>query len=558
MNGTLVAYEGRPRWSRDAPSELKGNPNIAAGLAQAYTTAGYEILKYLRGSYALAILIPEHRHAFLAIDRMGIRPLAYGLTKTGFAFGSNALAVTAFPGIDRSLSAQAIHDYLYFHMVPSPETIFQGVSKLPPAHCAIYETGRLTIKRYWTPTFQLSSTPAEKLSSELMSHLEEAIDQQFDSTHSATTGAFLSGGLDSSTVVGLLAKRSNSPVNAYTIGFKAEGYDEIPFARLSAKHYNSPLCEYYVTPKDVADAIGIIAKGYDEPFGNASAVPSYFCARLARDNGSTILMAGDGGDEIFAGNERYVTQQVFSYYEKAPRPIQALLRNTLLSNTLGESFSLIHKARSYVRQAAIPLPDRLNSYNFLRRTPSSDIFDPEFIARVNTVLPDDTQRAEFRLPNHADTLQRMLFLDWKFTLADNDLRKVSRACNLAGIEVRYPMLDDDLIAFSTTIPSTLLIRNHSLRDFYKRSLAGFLPPHTIGKKKHGFGLPFGIWMANDTHLNQLARDSLDRMKQRRILQRRYIDHLVSAQQSEHAAYYGVMIWVIVMLEQWLEQHSLTQ
>ena len=152
-------------------------------------------------------------------------------------------------------------------------------------------------------------------------------------------------------------------------------------------------------------------------------------------------------------------------------------------------------------------------------------------------------------------LQRLLFLDWKYTLADNDLRKVNQACDIAGIEVHYPLLDDDLVEFSTTVPSELLIRNQSLRDFYKRSLANFLPPHTIGKKKHGFGLPFGIWMARDPHLNALAVDSLNGMKARKIIKTRYIDQLIQAQRTEHAAYYGVMIWVIVMLEQWLRAHN---
>jgi asparagine synthase (glutamine-hydrolysing) len=551
-----IAYEGRPYWSENTAAEIRAASTLAEGIALAYRLLGPGLLEHLRGSYSLAILVPDRRQALLATDRMGIRPLAYAISSDGLVFASSALAVARHPGISAKLSPQAIHDYLYFHVVPSPETIFQGVSKLPPAHFALYDAGQISVKRYWSPAFDSSKASEYELSSMLRSQLEEAMDRQFNSAESAASGAFLSGGLDSSTVVGLLAKRSSSPTTAYTIGFEAEGYDEIPFARLSASHYGTQLKEYYVTPRDVETAMQLIAAGYDEPFGNASAIPAYFCAKMAREDGRSVLMAGDGGDEIFAGNERYLTQRVFEHFQALPAALQHMLKSALLSNAAGESITVIRKLRSYVRQAAIPLPERLNTYNFLRRTLPEDIFDPDFLRQIDTTRPDTEQRAIFITPDNADTLQRMLYLDWKYTLADNDLRKVNRAAELAGIEVRYPLLDDELVAFSATLPSELLMRGNSLRAFYKQSLRDFLPPHTIIKKKHGFGLPFGVWMASDARLNDMACDCLNRMKERHIIKTDYIDQLVHAQRTGHAAYYGVMIWVIVMLEQWLEAHKL--
>jgi len=551
IGNMLISYEGRPRWAGDTPMEFREVSSMIEGIALAYRSAGLECLKHLRGPFALAILIPEQRRALLAIDKMGIRPLAYGATATGLAYASNASALAKYPGIDHSLSPQAIHDYLYFHMVPSPQTIFCGIRKLPPAHYALYDNGRFQTQRYWLPNFDPAIDPQDALCTQLRSRLEQAMDFQIDEDTAKVTGAFLSGGLDSSTVVGLLAER-NAHASAYTIGFDAEGYDEIPYARQSASHYHSRLHEYYVTPGDVADAIEIIAGGYDEPFGNASVIPSYFCAKMAREDGCAVLLAGDGGDEIFAGNERYLTQKMFSYFETAPDIVRQIFKTALLSNNIGDSVPLVRKARSYVRQAFMPLPDRLNSYNFLRRAPAADIFNPDFLSQIDTTLADQEQRAIFQLPSNADSLQRMLFLDWKFTLADNDLRKVNLACNLAGIEVRYPLLDDGLVEFSTTIPSKLLIPDRTLRDFYKNSLKAFLPPHTIGKKKHGFGLPFGVWMAQDPRLHEMVQHYLEAMKHRKILKSDYIDGLLYAQRSQHTAYYGVMIWVIVMLEQWLK------
>ena len=241
---------------------------------------------------------------------------------------------------------------------------------------------------------------------------------------------------------------------AYSIGFSAEGYDEMAFARITAKHFDIKLNEYYVTPQDVVDALPLIATSYDEPFGNSSALPAYFCAKMAVENGVNTLLAGDGGDEIFAGNERYVRQNVFEHYSKVP----ALLRKALvepITELLPNAIAPVAKASSYIAQANMPLPDRLQSYNFLHRHPATEVFTEDFLAEVNTALPLEIQREIYHRPTDAGRLNRMLYLDWQITLADNDLRKVSHMCSLAGVDVVYPMLDDALVEFSCKIPQSL-------------------------------------------------------------------------------------------------------
>jgi len=354
-------------------------------------------------------------------------------------------------------------------------------------------------------------------------------------------------------VTGMLSEISETTAEAYSIGFSAEGYDEMEFARITAKHFGVRLNEYYVTPEDVVDALPIVAASYDEPFGNSSALPAYFCAKVAAENGVQRLLAGDGGDEFFAGNERYVKQDVFETYGKIPSSLRKGLIEPIINN-LPAAIPLSNKARSYIEQANIPLPDRLQTYNFLHRHSPEEIFSEDFLIHTDINSPLAIQRHTYQQPKNASTLNRMLYLDWQYTLADNDLRKVSHMCALAGVEVVYPMLDDNLVNFSCQIPSNWKIKDRDLRHFYKQSLTGWLPNATINKKKQGFGLPFGVWMETHKPLQEMAYDNLLKLKKRPYFKPEFIDHTIDLHRNQHAAYYGELIWILMVLEMWIDAH----
>lgn len=550
----IVALEGRPRWSHSRYSDL-ATQSAAKAIVYAFQECGTDFLQHLHGNFALAIIAPGQKLIFLAVDRLGIRPLAYHMQNERLIFSSRLDGIRAYPGTNLSLNPQSLFHYLYFHMVPSPDTIYQGCHKLQPGHYVLMKNGQLTTQQYWQPSYaeELNLTDATRM---LKCNLDVALDRNLQSEDHGHIGAFLSGGLDSSTVVGLLAKASPADAHAYTIGFHAEGYDEVPFARASAEHYHATLHSYYVTPEDVVTAIPLVARSYDEPFGNASAAAAYFCAKAAKENGKDILLAGDGGDELFAGNARYATQLIFERYHQIPGPFRSLLENVLTLTPARDRLPLVKKISSYIRQAKMPLPERLESYNFLKRQPLADILHPDLFPLIDAELPERLQRDTFNDPKDADILKRMLYLDLKFTLADNDLRKVNRMCEIAGVEVRYPLLDEELVEFSTKIPSHKLLENGELRAFYKHALTDFLPPGTLSKKKHGFGLPFGVWMAQHHDMRELALDSLNNLRSRSIVNPDYLDNIITLQRDGHAAYYGVMIWILVMLEQWLQARQL--
>ena len=548
-----VAVTGRPWWSERSFQSIASEKGHSHAAAEAYRRLGTDLLQHLHGSFSIAIFDPRAEYALIAVDRIGTRPLAFSATENSLIIASRADAILPHPDVSKELDPQGLYNYLYFHMVPSPGSIYRGVEKLLPGECLTYHKGAVNRTFYWRVEYQEVDIPEDQLSDELLSLLEKSVGKCLEDD---ATGAFLSGGLDSSTVTGMLAKLSGKRVDVYGIGFDAKGYDEMDFARASARHFNANLHEYYVTPQDVIDAIPKIAAAYDEPFGNASAIPAYYCARLAKQDGMSCLLAGDGGDEIFAGNERYAKQLLFGAYEHIPALLrQQLVEPVFLGIPFMKRIPLLNKVCSYIEQARQEMPDRMETYNFLHRTPLKEVFVADFLEVIDTNVPLKNLREVYGRARTDSMLKRMLHMDLKITLADNDLRKVNRMCELTDIEVRYPLLDEELVTFSARIPSRILIRRMELRSFYRRSVRGFLAPETLDKNKHGFGLPFGIWMTEHAGLRELAFDSLADFRKRGYLSNCYIDQIVREHKGGHAGYYGVMIWVIMMLEQWLTAHE---
>lgn len=550
----VVALQGEVRFATPELAQHAHGLGAAAAVARAYDAFGLECLTRMHGAFAVAIFDSTRRRGLIAIDRMAIRSLAYARAAGGVVFGTSAAAVAAHPQVGRRLSHQGIYNYLYCENVPAPGTIFEGVSKLLPGQRVVVEDGGIRTDFYWRLAYRdTSDEPGEALQAEFRGLLRDCVAR---ASPAGDEGAFLSGGTDSSTVTGILTELRRGPADTYSIGFEAEGYDEMDYARIAARHFGSRAHEYYVTPNDVADAIALIPSAYDEPFGNASAVPTYFCAKLAKEDGRSVLLAGDGGDELFGGNARYAKQKVFEAYWLLPSTLRrGLIEPALFAGSWMDRIMPLRKARSYVQQARVPLPDRLETYNFLEREALAGIFEPEFLAAVDPRQPRDIAREVFHRTTSRSSVNRMMHLDLKETLADNDLRKVNGMCELAGIGVRYPLLDDDLVAFSGRLTPAQKVWRLRLRHFFKESLKGFLPPETIAKTKHGFGLPFGLWMERDAALREIAMESLRSFKGRGYLRASYVDRLLHLHGASHAGYYGVMIWIVMMLERWLAEQE---
>ena len=505
------------------------------------------------GHYALAIVDARAGRVTLLTDRMGTVPLYYRIDDDRVVFGTGIDAVATGEAAGDGAAdcdRQALYDYVYFHMVPAPRAVIAGTGKLRAAeYCVLAPGAAIERRRHWTPAFrEHADCPRQALEATLMDTLRAAVKASLPP--SGRTGAFLSGGLDSSTVAGMLAEAQGGHAQAIAIGFDAPGYDEMPWARLAATHFGVELIERYVTPDDVVAALPAVAAACDEPFGNSSILPAYFCAAAARDAGIDTLLAGDGGDELFAGNERYLPQRALRVFQALPAPLRGLV-NTLVAALPGR-FPLAAKARSFTAQAALDTPERLQRYNFLHRLAPPEVFADDFLAAVDPGAPLAAWRGTFLQPGgDCSELNRMLYLDWQYTLADNDLRKVSQACALAGVTVRYPMLMDALIDVSLRVPSRWKLRHGGLRAFYKAALSGWLPPQTLAKSKHGFGLPFGVWMREHRPLAELAYDTIGDLGRRGIFRETFLQRAVAMHRQGHAAYFGELVWILTVLELWL-------
>jgi asparagine synthase (glutamine-hydrolysing) len=552
----VAAVEGQVRWRSPNFAAMAEERGVALTVAEAYRQHGSNCLKEMLGPFAIAVVDTQGASGLLAIDRLGTRTMCYANPSRALIFASNAESVVAHPSVSRELSQQAIFNYLYCHVVPSPGTIYRSVQKLRPGECVTFKNGAVERRFYWQLPYHDEGTDSiEALERRLRLLLKDATRHTIDSER--TIGTFLSGGTDSSTIATMLTELANVPARTYSIGFASDEFDEMKYARITAQRLGARAHEYYLTPDDVVEAIPIIARAYDEPFGNDSAAPTYFCAKMAREDGVQVLLAGDGGDEIFGGNTRYAKQKVFEAYGRVPKALRrALIEPLAFSFPGNDRIVPLRKLGSYIRQASVPLPDRLETYNFLHRSPFADVFEPDFLAAIDVDEPLAMLREIYQRTHSASAVNRMMHLDLQVTLADNDLRKVSRMCDVAGIEVRYPLLDDELVEFSGEIPAALKIKGLKLRYFFKRALRDVLAPETIAKTKHGFGMPFGLWLRDHARLAELVHGSLDAFQRRGILKPSYIQDLRRQHHTDHATYFGIMIWVVAMLECWFDARKL--
>jgi asparagine synthase (glutamine-hydrolysing) len=292
---------------------------------------------------------------------------------------------------------------------------------------------------------------------------------------------------------------------------------------------------------------------FDEPFGNSSAIPTYFCAKLAADHGVRVLLGGDGGDELFAGNERYLTDKIFAVYDDVPVTLRAGLIEPALR--VLPSAGVFGRAARYVRRAKMPGVERMMSFQFLQTHAASDVFEPDFVRALDgySVLEIPTRHyGSARAGNHLD---RLLYVDTKITLADNDLPKVTMMCEAMGVRSRYPFLDRSVAEFSGTLPLRLKIKGLNKRYLFKRAFRDLLPPEIIRKKKHGFGIPVANWFKSDRRLRELSRDALlsRRSLERGYVRRAFLAELFQRHEQDDSSYYGDTLWVCLAIELWHRQ-----
>ncbi|MEW5977982.1 MAG: asparagine synthase C-terminal domain-containing protein [Acidobacteriota bacterium] len=530
--------------------------SVARQIADLYREDGDSFVRKLKGSFA--IVLYDHRSDTLKAwtDHFAIRRLAYRAVADALVVSTRLDWLQTVLTDRCDLDPVAVVEYFQYACVPAPRTIYRDIFKLEAGH---FLTNRpsLQSRPYWTITFDegLSGEMSEgEWASALAGKIRDAV-KTFLRLPAADSriGCFLSGGTDSSSVVGLVRALTGLPPASFSIGFDDARYNEIEYARIAAKRFGCNHHEYFVKPDDILRLIPEACSYYGEPFGNASIVPTYFCARLARDAGISHLLAGDGGDEVFAGNERYLSDSVFKYYQLLPRTLRRLLIEPSVAR-LGDhtKSGVLGKASRYIWRAKQQLPDRLFCHSFLASTESKEIFDPEFFSWMSSIEPLARARMHYQEAPATHPLNRWLYLDLKMTISDNDLPKVTGMTELAGLTVRYPLLDPSLVEFAGRIPPGLKMKPGCLRYIFKKAMAEVLPAEIIKKTKHGFGLPYGIWLGEHAGLKQFTFDVLGsrRCRESGYFRSDLLEWLWSRYQRVNRVYYGAVMWMFLMFELW--------
>jgi asparagine synthase (glutamine-hydrolysing) len=546
----VVVLIGQP-YGRDAELDTALNSQGPAALSTPLRADPAALANRLGGRFALLWIDLDSGRLGCMTDRFSTRAICWATEGNTVALGSRADLV---PMTQRAVDPQAIFDFLYFHMIPAPRTIFRGVSRLEPGHLLSHDRSGLRDQAWWLPRFEQRAVSDEGA---LKQHFRDAVRNAVsrELRDGGRVAAFLSGGTDSSTVIGMLRDVGADSPRGYSIGFDAAGYDEMEYARIAAKAYGVDHREYYVTASDLVSNIPAVAAHYDQPFGNSSALPAFCLGQLARADGYDKLLAGDGGDELFGGNSRYAKQKVFELYRSVPGALRGAVIEPLAGASWAHGLPGLRKLASYVEQARMSPLERTEQYNLLQRLGRDTVLSGAFAAQVDAEAPLRLRRKIWDGIAADTVLDRELGFDWRFTLADNDLPKVIGTTSQAGLDVGFPLLSEDLIDLSLSLPDSYKLRGFKLRWFFKEALKDFLPQEILEKKKHGFGLPFGHWALTDPALKALSEDSVNGLADRGILRRDFVRELFATHLPAHPGYYGEMVWIGMMLEQWLRANA---
>ncbi len=518
-----------------------------------YEEHGASCVEHLRGMFAFAIWDKSKRELFIARDRAGKKPLYYTTTKQGtFVFGSEIKSLLAHADVERALDLQALDAYITLGYVPDPLTIFQGIHKLPPGCHLTVRDDVINVKQYWdfdytTPAAQSDDAcnhDAAHYIDELRRLLEESVRVRL--VAEVPLGAFLSGGIDSSTVVALMsriARQENAPrVKTFSIGFHEDSHNELAFARQAARSYDTDHHEFIVTP-DICRVVPELVRHFDEPFADQSAIPTYMVSKLAREH-VTVALSGDGGDELFAGYTRYVVDANRAGFARLPRGIRRKVMQPL-------SRRLPHGApgRNYLNNIALdPLDRYLDSISMFTELGRRNLYSSNFRAEVGE--SNYVARMFHELAANVktgDALDRLLYIDSKTYLPGDILTKVDRMSMAVSLETRAPLLDHKLIDFVTRLPSRLKMRGGETKHILKEAVRPFVSAEIIDRRKQGFGVPVESWINRE--LRDDVRDTLNAQRARGYFDNTHID-LLFAEHERGRRDHSAQLWTLYMLELW--------
>jgi asparagine synthase (glutamine-hydrolysing) len=516
-------------------------------IVHAYEEYGAGCLDLLRGMFAFAIWDKRERRLFLARDRAGKKPLYYSVTAKGaLVFGSELKSLLEYPDVEREINPEALDAYFTLGYVPDPLTIFRNVHKLPPGHYLTFADGQIVIKEYWDFNFEpAQSRREEDYLEELRALLDESVRLRLISD--VPLGAFLSGGIDSSTIVALMARHMGMPVKTFSIGFHEDSYSELKYARIAAKKFGTDHHEFLVTP-DICSIVDELVWHFDEPFADSSAIPTYMVAKLAREH-VTVILSGDGGDELFAGYTRYVIERKRSGFAHLP----GFLRKGMLQ-PLSRRLPHGMLGRNFIHNIALDKVERyLDSLSVFTDLNKESLYTNAFRRSLNgsggVIASFRDYAAKVKT---GEDIDKLLYIDSKTYLPGDILTKVDRMSMAVSLEARAPLLDHKLIEFVARTPASLKLAGYETKYLLKRAIKDLVPDEILNRPKQGFGVPMQDWI--NKQLRERIRDTLTQsgLKQRGFVEPSYVQVLL-AEHERGRRDHSMALWSLFMLELWHQQ-----
>ena len=514
-----------------------------------YEEYGIDVVNHLRGMFGFALYDTARKRLLLARDRIGIKPLYYTEQNGRLVFGSEIKSILQDPGVERRVNHQALYDYLGFEFVPSPETMFAGISKLPAGHLLVWENGRAEVTRYW----DLSFRPAAPMPSfgeaveQLRAHLDAAVKSHL--VADVPLGVFLSGGLDSSCLVALMRRHISGPLKTFTIGYEDKTFSELDYAQIVADHCQT---EHRVLRLDSLKPAYVEETLYhlDEPMTDLSTVPLYLLCKQAREH-VTVCLSGEGADESFAGYDRFKASRLNArYFSLLPKVVRQQLvgRMARLLPDQPQKKGVINMLKRFIEGATLPEDGQhLRWQYFLNRTLEEGLFQPGFRAQINAdpfwQVREHNSRCDAR-----DQVNREIYLDMRFMMTDSVLMKVDRMSMASALEIRVPLLDHVLVEFLASLPGDWKLNKMTTKYIFRAALKGLLPDKIVHRGKQGYSLPvkhllrgeLRTYMVERLHDSTVLRETMDMA---------YIDRLI----AEHDALkhnHNHILWALLNVAIW--------
>ncbi len=522
-------------------------------ILHAYEEYGVDCPKKLNGMFGVAIWDAQRKRLFLARDRLGVKPMYYYLDHEKFLFGSEIKSILQCRDVARQVNAKALDNFLTFEYIPSPLSIFTAIGKLPQAHYLLLEAGRITIKPYWQLSYMADQRDERSLTEEFLALFHDAVKIRLMSE--VPLGAFLSGGLDSSSIVAMMARSSNRPVKTFSIGFTNATYNELPFARAVARQFQTEHYEEIITPDAVQLTERIVGQ-LDEPFADFSVFPTLMVSEMARKN-VTVILSGDGGDELLAGYDAYLADRLARRIARMP----LWLRKKILEPAVfawpptEKKKGLINKSRRFLEGMRLPAAlQHVRWMIFLQQSEKEKLYTPDLLHSLKDQDPYDFILEKFSACSSSDPLDQQEYADIMTYLVDDILVKVDRMSMLVSLEARTPFLDYRLVEFCAALPPALRLAGKQSKYILKQAMRGILPEMILHRGKEGFSIPIKQWMKKE--LRPLMEEYLGerRLRSSGEFQPAYVqklmhEHLAGRENHSHR------LWALMMYQMWRERYG---